>query len=126
MIKLVAKYCIAVTQQRRRRPHVRHISSGKQQRAGQSGEAGQRFFQRMMRRRVPADKMRRAGANPIFPCTLACCTDQLRMIGKAEIIIAAKREVLTPANRNMGALRTLENQTVAEQILLFAAVQLFA
>jgi hypothetical protein len=48
------------------------------------------------------------------------------MIGKAEIIIAAKREVLTPANRNMGVLRTLENQTAAEQILLFAAVQLFA
>ena len=48
MIELVAEYRVAATYQRRRHPRIRHISGGKQQRAGKSGEARQRFFQRMM------------------------------------------------------------------------------
>jgi hypothetical protein len=48
------------------------------------------------------------------------------MIRKAQIIVTAKREVFTPVNRNVGVLWTLENQAAAEQILLLAAVQLFA
>ena len=63
---------------------------------------------------------------PYCPAPSQTAADQLRMIGKAKIIVAAKREVFAPANRNMGVLRTLQSQTAAEQLLLFPAVQLFA
>src|SRR5687768_927221 len=64
---------------------------------------------------MAADEMRGARSDPISLCSLAHCSDQTWMIRQAEIVIAAKCEIVLSINTDMGALRTLQHEAMAVQ-----------
>ena len=70
--------------------------------------------------------MRSTRANAIPLRALARCRDQLRVICKAKVIIAAKPEVFPSVYEYAGLLGALQGQALPEQILFLAAAQLLA
>ncbi len=96
MIERLRKNRRIAAAQRGQHGHVRHVAAAEIQRARRfqmrCHEGGQPFFQHRMRARMAADQMRCATADAIARCTFTQRLDHTWMIGKAEIIVAAKGE----------------------------------
>src|SRR5687768_346045 len=126
MIEFVRKYGIMPPDQRCYYACVCHVSCGKQQCPREPGKGCQCLLQQMVCSRMTADEMRRTCSNTILRRTFANRCNQFGMIGKTEIIVAAKCQVFTTVYRNPSGLRTLKCQAITIQAPVFAATQVFA
>ena len=75
---------------------------------------------------MSADEVRCACPDSVLSGAFDDCFYQFRVIGKAEIIIAAKCEVFTSIHGNTGLLGAFQRQTAAVQPFAFPAAKLLA
>ena len=105
MVQFILIQVVIPTEQRADDTEVGQITAGEQQRPLTPGENGQLALQLMMLVTVPADQMGSATANPIAGSRLLKRGQHLRMLGQAEIVVAAEVDTTLAVDVDMDALR---------------------
>src|SRR3569623_1545153 len=90
VVEAVFEYRIAASRQRGDHAEIGHVTGGEQQGARPLRELGQRLLQFMERPQMTGDEVRGATAVAVFIRPFFERGDHLRMIGEAEVFVAAK------------------------------------
>ena len=118
VIELVGKDRIATPDERRDDAEIGHVPSRKKQRVLEPGERRQSLLQRFVRCQVTAHQMRGAAADAPRPGARAGGLDQHRIVGQAEIIVAAKTDQLTAVDSRARTARRGQRAARAAQAIL--------
>ena len=81
------------------------------------------LWEPMMHNSMSAHQMRRARARAILRRALLQRGDEPRMVGQAEVIVAAKREIRLSVNYDMRRLRAVERAPLPQQALRGALIE---
>ena len=94
---------------------VRHVAGGEQQRCGLSRKCRESGFQLLVRRAVPAHQVRSPRSHAILHSALLHGRDEFGMVGKTQVIIAAKRKISLAVDNDVRRLRALQHAPLAQQ-----------
>ena len=92
MVQAVFQHGIAGCEQGGKHAGVGHPAGGKQQGARTLREFRECFFKRVMRARVAGDQVRSAAACAVFIGAVPERRDHRRVIGEAQVVVAAEIE----------------------------------
>ena len=123
MVQLVGKHRIAASDQRLHHAQIGHVAGGKTQRSGLADKFSERLLQSMVCVEVTAYQMRCTGAHAKLLRPLLQGCDYFRVIGEAEIVIAAERQIEFSINFDTHTLRAAQRAAAAQQTLRGASVQ---
>lgn len=113
VIQTILKHGITATDQRIHRPQVRHITGGKEQRAGAPSELGELLFQQVMFLRVTADQMGGTAADAVAFSRFLKSFQDFGVVGETEIVIAAKADELATIHLDLHLLWRLHHRAHA-------------
>src|SRR3569623_1549422 len=105
MVEAVFEYRIAAPRQRGDHAEIGHVAGRKQQGTWPLRERRQRFFQFVMRLLMTGDEVCSTAADAVFIRPFLQRGDHFRMIGEAEVIVAAKRKIKRAVDHDFRALR---------------------
>ncbi len=89
-------------------PQVGHVTGGEEQGPRSPGEVRQFFLQGLVRGAVAGDQVGRAAADAVGIRAPFEGGDYLRMVGQAQVVVAAEGEQAPPVDPGPRPLRTLE------------------
>ncbi len=92
VVEAVGEQRVARPDQRRDDAQIGHVAGGEVERARQADKPGEPLLQRVMRRLVTADEVRRAGADTVVRRGGLHRGDQIRMRRQPEVVVAAKAQ----------------------------------
>ena len=116
MVEAVLIDAVTTPQQRRYHSHIGHITGGKQQRPGPSGEIRQFFLQRVMFGLMAAHQMGSPAAHPIALRRVLKGMDDLGLIGEPQVIITPEGQILASVALNHRARGTVHHSPRAVQM----------
>ena len=90
MVQFVAEQQVVATGQRAEHAEVRHITGGEHQGTGTTGELGEFTLERLVFGAVSADEVRGPGTRTVAMRRFGHRSDDLRVAGEAEIVVAAE------------------------------------
>ncbi len=122
VIELVAKHFatpieVAAAGQCGEHGQIGHVAGGKQQRGRLADELRKRGFKILVITMVAGDEVRRTRADTALIERGVAGGDHGRISGQAEIIVAAERDHALAVDRDLRALRAVEQQTPALEMI---------
>jgi hypothetical protein len=124
VIELVFKDHTVSIGERRHHAKIGHVAGGKQQRTRCSNKLGQLFLERGMHSVVSRNQVRGPGTNAVLLSSRAKRAHDAWVVGKPEVIIAAKRQQCFITHSHPHALGTTQGLTLAIQSLGAARIEL--
>ena len=103
---------------------IGQITSAKQQGARQTDKSGERTLQLIVHGKVSGHQMRRTRSRPHGMQATLQGFDDAGIVGQAKVIVAAKRQPVTPLQGDAWRLRSLQLQQPAQTILGLQLLQL--
>ena len=113
MVEAVREDRVVTPDKRWNDGQVGHVAGGEEERTRETGESGELLLERRVGGEVAADQVRGAAADPPGACTGAGGLDQCRVIGQAEVVVAAKADQIPAVDPGLRAARPFERATLA-------------
>ena len=119
MVELVGEHLAVPITQRGQHTQVGHVAGGKKQGSRLANEVCERGFEVVMKAVMAGDEVRGSRADAALVERGVRGPNQRRIGGQAQIIVAAKRDDALAVDRDVGALRAVEQQAPAFEVIRF-------
>ena len=125
MVQPVFQYGVTLANQCLCQSEVCHVAGGEQQCAWIAGEFSELVFKRMVCTRMAIDQMRSTAAGTVLFDTFDERRFNFGVIGKTQVVIAAKTDDLFAIDDHLGLLGPITDTAFAIKVVIFSLLQFF-
>ena len=125
MVQPVFEYCIPLASERLDQAEVCHVPGREQQCAWIAAEFSEFLFKRMVGARVAIDQVCSTAARAVLFDAFNKGRFDIRVIGQAEVVVAAKTDDLFAVDDHLRLLRPVTDTAFTIEMVSFSLLQFF-